>query len=149
MVEPKAKKSLGKRIIRWTLKSILYFFALTIAWVVLYKWIDPPTTYLHLTCDCSEKTTFHKEWVDSEQISNYMKLAVVASEDNNFMKHGGIDWGAVEKAKKYKETIGKKKVNTAVRVRSHSRPPKMFFYGQVVPKLANGFAKDLKSTSLI
>ncbi len=38
-----------------------------------------------------------------------MKLAVVASEDNNFMKHGGIDWGAVEKAKKYNETIGKKK----------------------------------------
>ncbi len=25
------------------------------------------------------------------------------------MKHGGIDWGAVEKAKKYNETIGKKK----------------------------------------
>jgi monofunctional biosynthetic peptidoglycan transglycosylase len=38
-----------------------------------------------------------------------MKLAVVASEDNNFMKHGGIDWGAVEKARKYNETEGKKK----------------------------------------
>jgi monofunctional biosynthetic peptidoglycan transglycosylase len=109
MVEPKAKKSLGKRILRWTLRSIVFFFAFTIAWVVLYKWINPPTTYLHLTCDCSEKTTFHKEWVDSEQISRSMKLAVVASEDNNFMKHGGIDWGAVEKAKKYNETTGKKK----------------------------------------
>jgi monofunctional biosynthetic peptidoglycan transglycosylase len=38
-----------------------------------------------------------------------MKLAVVASEDNNFMKHGGIDWGAVEKARKYNETEGKRK----------------------------------------
>jgi monofunctional biosynthetic peptidoglycan transglycosylase len=36
-------------------------------------------------------------------------LAVVASEDNNFMKHGGIDWGAVEKARKYNETEGKRK----------------------------------------
>ena len=52
---------------------------------------------------------FHKQWVDGDKISNYMKLAVVASEDNNFMKHGGIDWGAVEKARKYNETEGKKK----------------------------------------
>lgn len=79
---------------------------------MLYKWVDPPTTYLHLTCDCPEGTVFHKEWIDGDKISLNMKLAVVASEDNNFMKHGGIDWGAVEKAKKYNETIGKKKGRT-------------------------------------
>jgi monofunctional biosynthetic peptidoglycan transglycosylase len=73
------------------------------------KWINPPTTFLHLTTDCPEGVAFHKQWVDGEKISNYMKLAVVASEDNNFMKHGGIDWGAVEKARKYNETEGKKK----------------------------------------
>ncbi len=109
MPENKTKKPLGKRILRWTLKSILFFFVFTIMWVVAYKWINPPTTYLHLTCDCSDNVTFHKAWVDSDQISNHMKLAVVASEDNNFMKHNGIDWGAVEKAKKYNETVGKKK----------------------------------------
>lgn len=109
MAEGAAKKPLGKRIFRWIWRSALIFFGTTILWVVAYKWIDPPTTYLHLTCDCSEKVTFHKEWVDYDQISNHMKLAVVASEDNNFMKHNGIDWGAVEKAKKYNETVGKKK----------------------------------------
>lgn len=87
----------------------MWFFIITISWVVLLKWINPPTTYLHLTCDCPEGAKFHKEWVDGEAISPYMKLAVVASEDNNFMKHGGIDWGAVEKAQKYNETVGKKK----------------------------------------
>ena len=87
----------------------LIFFGTTLLWVIALKWINPPTTYLQLTTDCPEGVDFHKEWVDGESISNYMKLAVVASEDNNFMKHGGIDWGAVEKARKYNETIGKKK----------------------------------------
>jgi monofunctional glycosyltransferase len=109
MAQSPTKKSLFKRTLRWIFRSILFFFGFTLLWVVAYKWINPPTTYLHLTCDCSEKVVFHKEWVDTEDISNHMKLAVVASEDNNFMKHGGIDWGAVEKAKKYNETIGKKK----------------------------------------
>jgi len=86
----------------------MWFFIVTISWVILYKWIDPPTTYLHLTCDCPEGSKFHKEWVDGDAISPHMKLAVVASEDNNFMKHGGIDWGAVEKAKKYNDTVGQK-----------------------------------------
>jgi monofunctional biosynthetic peptidoglycan transglycosylase len=105
----KPKRSLGRRIWRFCWKGVVGFFAITIFWVIMLKWINPPTTYLQLTCDCPEGTTFHKEWVDGDKISKQMKLAVVASEDNNFMKHGGIDWGAVEKAKKYNETIGKKK----------------------------------------
>jgi monofunctional biosynthetic peptidoglycan transglycosylase len=85
------------------------FLVSTLLWVIVLKWINPPTTYLQLTTDCDDGLEFHKEWVDQENISNYMKLAVVASEDNNFMKHGGIDWVAVEKARKYNETEGKKK----------------------------------------
>jgi monofunctional biosynthetic peptidoglycan transglycosylase len=89
--------------------SIAAFFGFTILWVVALKWINPPTTYLQLTGDCPKGSVFHKEWVDGNEISSHMKLAVVASEDNNFMKHGGIDWGAVEKARKYNETEGKRK----------------------------------------
>jgi monofunctional biosynthetic peptidoglycan transglycosylase len=89
--------------------SVVLFFGVTLFWVTALKWINPPTTFLQLTTDCPDGVEFHKQWVDGEKISNYMKLAVVASEDNNFMKHGGIDWGAVEKARKYNETIGKKK----------------------------------------
>jgi monofunctional glycosyltransferase len=87
----------------------MWFFIVTISWVLFLKWVNPPTTYLHLTCDCPVGTEFHKEWVDGDDISSSMKLAVVASEDNNFMKHSGIDWGAVEKARKYNEGTGKKK----------------------------------------
>jgi monofunctional biosynthetic peptidoglycan transglycosylase len=89
--------------------SVVIFFGSSFLWVVLLKWVNPPTTFLQLTTECPKGASFHKEWVDGESISLYMKLAVVASEDNNFMKHGGIDWGAVEKARKYNETEGKKK----------------------------------------
>ncbi len=102
-------RSLPRRIWRILWKSAMWFFILTISWVLLYKWVNPPTTYLQLFTDCPEGVEVHKKWVDGDKISLNMKLAVVASEDNNFMKHGGIDWGAVEKAQKYNETIGLKK----------------------------------------
>jgi monofunctional glycosyltransferase len=90
----------------------MWFFISTIAVVFIYKWINPPITIIQLSekCDCPQGSTYSKgPWADSEEISLHMKLAVVASEDNNFMKHGGIDWDAVEKAKKYNDTTGKKK----------------------------------------
>lgn len=105
------QRSLGRRIWRFCWKSAMWFFILTISWVILYKWINPPITIIQIAerCDCPAGSEYRREWVDGDAISVNMKLAVVASEDNNFMKHGGIDWGAVEKAKKYNETTGKKK----------------------------------------
>lgn len=105
------KLSTGRRIWRFCWKSVMWFFIITISWVILYKWINPPITIMQLAerCDCPEGSEYRQDWVDGDEISVNMKLAVVASEDNNFMKHGGIDWGAVEKAKKYNETVGKKK----------------------------------------
>jgi len=111
--EAKTKKqySIGRSIWRFLWKSTMWFFIITIFWVILYRWVNPPITFLQIRewAKCDEGCDFHKEWVNIEDISINMRLAVVASEDNNFMKHGGIDWGAVEKAEKYNETIGKKK----------------------------------------
>jgi len=104
-----AALSITAKIWRISWLSVVLFFAITLFWVTALKWVNPPTTFLQLTTDCPSGVEFHKQWVKADKISNYMKLAVVASEDNNFMKHGGIDWGAVEKARKYNETVGKKK----------------------------------------
>lgn len=105
---PKAKKkhSLGRRIWRFCWKSVMWFFIISIFWVICLRWINPPITYLQLTerFSCPDGCEYHHDWVDSEDISLNMKLAVVSSEDNNFMKHHGLDWGAIEKARKYNET---------------------------------------------
>lgn len=40
-------------------------------------------------------------WVNYDQISNNLKRAVIASEDSNFLSHGGVEWEAIQKAWQY------------------------------------------------
>lgn len=46
------------------------------------------------------------DWVPLEEISPRLQLAVVCSEDQNYLKHFGFDWGAIEKAMKQNEKGG-------------------------------------------
>jgi len=41
---------------------------------------------------------WRQQWVPYEQISNNLKRAVIASEDDGFANHDGVDWDALEKA---------------------------------------------------
>ncbi|MEI8028611.1 MAG: transglycosylase domain-containing protein [Comamonadaceae bacterium] len=41
---------------------------------------------------------WRQQWVDYAQISDNLKRAVVASEDDGFSNHDGVDWDALEKA---------------------------------------------------
>lgn len=45
-----------------------------------------------------ESPVIYYEWVNYNQISEHIKIAVVASEDQRFPTHGGIDWEAVKVA---------------------------------------------------
>lgn len=45
-----------------------------------------------------------KDWVSLEEIAPSLQLAVVCSEDQNFIKHNGFDFQAIEKAMDYNET---------------------------------------------
>jgi monofunctional biosynthetic peptidoglycan transglycosylase len=62
---------------------------------------------------CAEQKAAGKEmvlkhrWVKLEDISPKLQLAVVCSEDQNYLKHYGFDFGAIEKAMKNNEE-GKK-----------------------------------------
>jgi len=48
----------------------------------------------------TEKGPFHwrQQWVAYPQISDNLKRAVIASEDDGFSNHDGVDWDALEKA---------------------------------------------------
>ena len=41
---------------------------------------------------------WRQAWVDYAQISDHLKRAVIASEDDGFASHDGVDWDALEKA---------------------------------------------------
>lgn len=96
------------------LKAILFFFLFTIGPVVLFRFVPVPVTIL-MVQRCVEQSMnskdvkLKKEWVPLSQISNHLQLAVVCSEDQNFLFHHGFDFEAVGKAIKYNERQVKKR----------------------------------------
>ncbi|HQQ71302.1 MAG TPA: monofunctional biosynthetic peptidoglycan transglycosylase [Alicycliphilus sp.] len=41
---------------------------------------------------------WRQQWLPYAQISDHLKRAVIASEDDNFVNHDGVEWDAIEKA---------------------------------------------------
>lgn len=44
------------------------------------------------------RVAWSQDWVPGEAISNHLRRAVIASEDANFVDHGGVEWDALENA---------------------------------------------------
>ncbi|MCB9360689.1 MAG: monofunctional biosynthetic peptidoglycan transglycosylase [Flavobacteriales bacterium] len=96
-------KKLLSRIGKFCLKISLWFIAISIALVVLFRWVPIYITPL-MVKRCIEQKIDGKEmklektWKPLEEISPSLQLAVVCSEDQNFLKHNGFDFGAIKKA---------------------------------------------------
>lgn len=88
-----------KRIFKFLLKLVMWFFIITIFLVVVFKWVPVPFTPLMAIryFENPEEEILH-DWVPMEEISNNLKVAVIASEDQNFPIHNGFDMKAIEKA---------------------------------------------------
>jgi monofunctional glycosyltransferase len=96
-------KQVLKFIWRWTKRLSIAFFLISIFWVIALKWINPPITILQIRENFKNEGKQLREWRDMDEIAPAMALAVVSSEDQNFMKHNGFDFGAIEKAVKFNE----------------------------------------------
>lgn len=105
------KTILGKALkIIW--KTCLMFFILSISSVFIYRWLQVPITPLMvIRCieqkSAGENMVMKHQWVSIEKITPKLQLAVVCSEDQNYLKHFGFDIGAIQKAMKENEE-GKK-----------------------------------------
>lgn len=74
--------------------AIWLLFALTAA-IVLYRFVPVPSTLMlgrWLTLKPVER-----EWVPLDQISPHLVRAVIASEDQRFCSHRGVDWVELNK----------------------------------------------------
>lgn len=97
---------MGKFIGRlWTIlwKTCIAFFVVSIASVIIYRWVPVPVTPLMLIRDVEQMgdgkgVTMEHDWVSLKEISPKLQLAVVCSEDQNYLKHFGFDIGAIKKA---------------------------------------------------
>ena len=94
-------KKLLKRLSGFILKLILVVLLLTIGMVLVYKYLNPPVTPLMVMRYLSPKGnsgSIQKQWKDYESISDNMKLAVIAAEDQKFASHRGFDLESIQDA---------------------------------------------------
>lgn len=101
-----------KKIFRFLLNALIWFFAVSFLLVVLFKFIPVPFTPL-MTIRAIENKLDGKEmvcshdWEPLKNISINLQKAVISSEDATFLEHNGFDFVAIEKAMKSNEK-GKK-----------------------------------------
>lgn len=95
------RKTFGKTVVRFLWKALVGFIGLSLFTVVLYRYVPVYFTPLMLIRSVEqlsggEKLQMRHSWVSIDAISDNLVLAVVCSEDQNFMHHFGFDLQAIE-----------------------------------------------------
>lgn len=91
---------------------VLVFLVSSVLAVLVLRWVSVPITPLMVIRVVEnvmegKPVAIHHQWVPLESIAREMPQAVVASEDQNFMRHHGFDFGAIQEAVREKEEKGR------------------------------------------
>ncbi len=78
--------------------ALVLFLMVTISMVLLYRVISPPFTLLMLTRVLTTEGDLKYDYVPFDQISPYIRVCAMASEDQNLPFHSGLDIEAIGKA---------------------------------------------------
>ena len=81
-------------------KIILWLIILQFMYILVCKWINPPVTITQLG-SLLQGYGLQRDYVSINKMSYAIKLAVIASEDQQFADHDGFDIKAINKAIKY------------------------------------------------
>jgi monofunctional biosynthetic peptidoglycan transglycosylase len=88
-------------LIRWLAIGAVLAWSLAALSLVAMRWIDPPTTAVHMERRLQawiHHTPYHERYkfIPLSQISPDLQHAVIAAEDARFYQHHGFDWHAIE-----------------------------------------------------
>ena len=94
-----------RKIFSFLWKCALWFFGISVFFVILFKFVPVPFTPLMGIRALEQKQagkemTCSHDWVPLEDISVNLQKAVIASEDGTFLSHNGFDFKALQKAYK-------------------------------------------------
>lgn len=94
MTRRSRRTSRGLRVI-----SALLLLVIVVPTVLVlpWRWFDPPTTAFILQAR-ADGYEVQQEWVEWEEISPHLPIAVVAAEDQNFPHHHGFDLASIRSA---------------------------------------------------
>ena len=101
-----------RRIVKLLLWVVILFLGTSIGAVILYKYVSVPVSPLMVIrlveqLRDGDRLKLAHRWVSLDSISPALPQAVWASEDQNFFKHHGFDFNAIEKALQERETKGR------------------------------------------
>lgn len=111
--------------------SLQLYFAGRIA---LMAWADPQSTSFERSeiwriSQNSGPLRWRQQWVPYAQISDHLKRAVIASEDGDFVNHGGVEWEAIEKA-------WRKNAKSQAQAQQQAKPVKLVGGSTITQQLA-------------
>jgi monofunctional biosynthetic peptidoglycan transglycosylase len=94
-----------RRWLRWLWKVPLLLLALSVLQVLAQLFVDPPfSAYMAArqlkawgAGDWGFRITY--DWRDLDQVAASLPVSLVAAEDQNFARHDGFDFAAIEKAR--------------------------------------------------
>jgi monofunctional glycosyltransferase len=94
-----------RSVVRWLVIAAVALWALLALTLVMFRWIDPPTTAVHIERRLQawiHGKPYHEryQFVPLGQISLDLQHAVIAGEDTRFYQHHGFDWEQIEVAAK-------------------------------------------------
>lgn len=89
-----------QKVLKW---FIVLFFSTTLLAVFYYKFFPvhyTPLMFIRCVQNFSKNkpVAIHHKWVPLDSISPYLPVAVIASEDQNFLSHHGFDFNAIQDA---------------------------------------------------
>ena len=104
-------KTFLQKIFRFVFKFLMWFFIISILWVLLYRFVNPPFTplmvirWVETKFDNDETNNkIYYQFTDLKNISPNMPLAVMSSEDQQFLMHHGFDFDAIKTAVQFNKT---------------------------------------------
>jgi monofunctional biosynthetic peptidoglycan transglycosylase len=91
------------RVLLWCLKAGLFLFVASVLMVLALRWIPPLTSGVmverRITALVNGKDyTIDYRWTPWSRIARHAGVAVIASEDQNFLTHRGFDVESIQKA---------------------------------------------------
>lgn len=96
-----AQERRKKRRMGWPLVVVTVLFAMfvviPVAWVLLYRFVDPPGTFLMLSRSGGGAAVVYRP-VRLADMSPHAVRSVIAAEDANFCTHDGFDFEAIRRA---------------------------------------------------
>jgi monofunctional biosynthetic peptidoglycan transglycosylase len=99
--ETPPRESFLRSFIRWFVIGVVLLWALAALILVAARWIDPPTTAVHIQRRLQalvHRTPYRERYkfIPLSQISADLQHAVIAAEDSRFYQHHGFDWHEIQ-----------------------------------------------------